>query len=145
MFAGTPSVRYYNAPPAPAPIYTLSLFPRTISKNETTLLSWDIKFPNESCELTAKVVCKNNRCTAEQTDFENELNQKLSSDFTDLDDPESSRQIPTALKTVAPGHVDDDWKALGKKTLSLLHTTDFNLTCGNGLFDKKRVYIRSGN
>lgn len=143
-FEGSPVARYYNAPPAPTPEISFLISPRTVSKDEKTILNWSIRFPQPSCTLSAKVICKNNSCTTAQSDFENEINQILQSEFTDQNDPDGVRPIPTAVNTIPPSHIDNDWKSIGQKTLSLSYTTDFILSCGT-VQDKKRVYLRTQN
>lgn len=143
-YTANPLVRYYHAPPPPAPIIDLFISPRTISKKETTLLIWNIDFPKDTCKITAKVICKNDRCTEDQLLFEDDINTVLVASSTDVDDPETSRSMAVALTTIAPSHVDVDWRATGKKTLSLLFTTDFTLSCPATSPQKKRVYVRSG-
>lgn len=141
-YTGAPLVRYYHAPPAPPPVIDFLISPRTISKEESTLLVWSIDFPKETCKIAAKVICKNNLCKEDQIAFENEINATLTASSTDSDDPETSRPIMTALTTIAPSHIDVDWKATGRKTLSLLFTTDFTLSCPPMPDQKKRVYVR---
>lgn len=143
-YTGNPLVRYYHAPPPPPPDINFLISPRTISKKENTLLVWDIDFPKDTCKITAKVICKNNLCTKDQTLFEDEINATLFSSSTDSDDIETSRPMTLALTTIAPSHVDVDWKATGRKTLSLLFTTDFTLSCPPVPPQKKRVYVRGG-
>lgn len=143
-YSGAPVVRYYNAPPPPPPTLTFNILPRTISKNEKVLLLWDIDFPRDTCELKAKVICKNNICGDAQLEYENITNQILKSEGTDEDDPEGSRLITSALATIAPSRINVDWKATGQKTLEPLFTTDFTLSCMNVPAQKKRVYVRGG-
>jgi hypothetical protein len=143
LYTSNTVARYYNAPPPPPSEISFIISPRTVSKNEKTILNWNIHFPRETCSLTAKVICKNDSCSTAQKDFEDQLNQVLESEYTDEVDEDGSRPIFTALKTVAPRHVDVDWMAVGQKTLSISYTTDFTLSCGKGMEDRKRVYIRT--
>lgn len=92
--------------------------------------------------ISAKVICKNANCSTAQSDYENEINQILQSDFTDKEDQEGSRPIMTSIKSVAPSHVDSDWMATGQKTLTISYTTDFTLSCEGVPAQTKRVYIR---
>jgi hypothetical protein len=143
-YESTPSVRYFNAPPPPPPEIFFLISPRTLSKNQKTILNWTIHFPSPACKLTASSVCKNNgECTPAQIDSEDAINEILQTKMTDEDDPETSRPIREAVNTVAPAHVDKDWKASGQKTIEIGETTDFLLDCGNGIHEKKRVYVRS--
>lgn len=141
--ASTPVAKYYNAPPPPPSEIFFLVTPRTISKDETALLNWNIHYPRETCTVKAKVVCKNASCSKEQIDYEDIFNQSLQSDFTDKDDPDTSRPIPTAVNTLAPGHVDTDWRAVGQKTFSISYTTDITFDCGDGKPETKRVYLRT--
>lgn len=140
-YDGTPVSRYFNAPPPPPAEIAMLFSPRSVPKNGTTVFNWTIHFPRESCVVSARVLCKNAICNDEQREYENEINQILQSESTDADDPEGSRPIPTAIATVAPSHVDSDWKATGQKTLSIAYTTDFTLKCADGNEQTKRVYL----
>ncbi len=132
--------RFYDATP-PASTIQLEVSPVTIGKDGRTTVSWKTKFPANTCNLTAKVVCPNNACTAAQTSFETSLNSKLQTEKTDVNDPASSRLITTAVKTVAPGHLGIDWLALGRKTLQISYTTDMVYDCGNGNKTTKRIQV----
>jgi hypothetical protein len=137
-----PVARYYNAPPPPKPSPFFMITPRTVEKGGNVLLNWNIQYPNDTCRLTAKVVCKNDNCRQDQVDYENALNQSIQLDSTDKDDPDTVRSIEDALTKVAPGHIDGDWKAFGQKTLTIMYTTDFTLQCATLSPDTKRVYLR---
>jgi hypothetical protein len=100
-------------------------------------LTWVIANPTNACTLTAKVVCANNACSATQLQNETNLNIVLSGSNTDLNDPNTTRPMLTAIRTPAPGHKDSDvpliladYKALGKKTIQITNTTDLILDCG---------------
>jgi hypothetical protein len=125
-----PVVKYYNSPPPPTPVISITSSPRTIPKNVDSALSWSVQFPVPSCKLTAKVVCTNDACTAEQKSAETVLNAKIASENTDTTDPNGSRKITNAVKIMIPSHINTDWKALGKKTLKIGNTTDFTIACG---------------
>jgi hypothetical protein len=129
-YPSTPTVKYYNSPPPPDPIISIVASPRTIAKNTETILTWSVQFPIPSCKLTAKVVCPNDACGPEQIAEEAALKVKLVGEKTDMSDPNGSRSITSAVKTMIPSHIDTDWKALGKKTLTLSHSADFTITCG---------------
>jgi hypothetical protein len=120
----------FNSPPPPAPVISILASPRTITKNTSSTLSWSIQYPTNSCTLTAKAVCANNVCTTEQLAAKTAINNKLASENTDTTDPNGSRNIETAINTVAPSHVNTDYKALGKKTLKISNSMDFTITCG---------------
>ncbi len=141
-YTSSPEARYYNAPPPPPAEISLLISPRTVFKDEKSILNWNIHFPLESCMISAKVICKNANCSTAQSDYENEINQILQSDFTDKEDQEGSRPIMTSIKSVAPSHVDSDWMATGQKTLTISYTTDFTLSCEGVPAQTKRVYIR---
>ncbi len=133
-------VRFYDATPDPA-VVSLQVSPITIGKDGKIVASWKTKFPTNACSLTAKVVCANNACTAAQNAFQTSLNTALQTERTDQNDPATSRLVTTAVKTVAPGHLDVDWVALGKKTLQITYTTDLIYDCGGGNKETKRIQV----
>jgi hypothetical protein len=122
-------VVYYTYPPDPVAVF-IDSYPKTIKTGDTSTINWNISFPIASCALTAAAVCANGICTDEQTAGANVLNAKISSENTDVDDPNTSRPITSAVKTIAPGHESTDHKALGKKTFSIANSTDFTVRCG---------------
>jgi hypothetical protein len=137
----------YNATPGPTEI-KLDITPRTISPEEKVLVTWDTKFPTSACSLYAKVVCANNACSALQLAASSTLNAILNATTTDPNDPATSRNLQTAIKTVAPGHKDNDvpiinldWKALGKKTLQIRYTTDLVYDCGASGKETRRIQV----
>lgn len=134
------TVRFYDAIPPPATV-SLEVSPVTIAKDGKVTASWKTKFPTNACSLTAKVVCPNDACTAQQTSFQSALNNKLQTEKTDSNDPATSRLIPTAIKVVAPGHLDTDWLALGRKTLQISYTTDLIYDCGGTSKQTKRIQV----
>ena len=139
--------RPYDSAP-PTAIISLSVSPTTLTKDGDVTVKWDTKYPTNACTLTAKVVCANNSCTAAQTAAQNALNAILTSTTTDFNDKATSRLLQTAIKTVAPGHKDTDvplialdWKALGKKTIRILYTTDLTYACSPTNKETKRIQI----
>ncbi len=142
-YTSKPEVRYYNAPPPPPSELFFLISPRTVSKGEKLILNWSIRYPRESCALSAKVVCKNNICSTTQLDSENEINQILLYESTDEVDGEPTRPITEAVSSVPANQVDKDLMAIGQKSLTINHTTDFTLSCGSDFQQKKRVYIRT--
>jgi hypothetical protein len=139
--------RAYASVPPPA-IVSLSVSPSTLSKQDDVTVNWSTVFPTNACTLTAKVVCANNSCTAAQIAEENNLNAILTATTTDANDPSGSRSVQTAITTVAPGHLDNstpiitvDWKALGKKTLRILYTTDLTYWCSPTSKETKRIQV----
>ena len=139
-YLGRPKVVFYNAPPPPPPKTFLSVSPQTVYKAGKTTLSWDVTFPIESCKLSAKVFCKSNECTPAQVESEKNLNDILQSGDTDPDDPVGLRLIRTALTTVPSKNTNSTWNSTGKKTISVMSSTEFTLSCGNGIEAKQRVY-----
>ena len=101
-YSGPQSVVYYNAPPPPAPIVSLTTSPSILARDGRSIVRWNVQYPTNVCTLTAKVVCANNVCSAAQTAYENAVNQILTSSSTDSDDPSTSRLISTAVQTIAP-------------------------------------------
>lgn len=139
--------RFYDATPEAATV-SLLVSPTTVSKNSRVLVSWDTKFPNDSCTLTAKVVCPNGACNQAQLTSSSSLNAQLRTEKTDANDPATSRLITTAVKKVAPGHKENDnplivvdWRALGRKTLTIPYTTDLIYDCGGGSKEIKRIQV----
>jgi hypothetical protein len=137
---------YYAAPPAAT--VNLSITPATIAKGDPVVVKWNTTFPTNACTLTAKVVCANNSCTAAQLAASSTLNTLLTATTTDINDPSTSRSLQTAIKTVAPGHKDNDpviivadWKAIGKKTLIITYTTDLTYDCGGASKETKRIQV----
>lgn len=139
--------RRYNATPPPA-VVGLTISPTTLTKDDDVIVKWDTTFPTNACTLTARVVCANNSCTIAQTAAQTALNAILAATTTDPDDKHGSRSLQTAIKTVAPGHKDNDspiittdWKALGKKTLRILYTTDLTYECSPTSKETKRIQV----
>jgi hypothetical protein len=131
---------YYTAPPAAT--VTLNATPRTITKDGSSILNWETKFPTNTCTLTAKVVCTNNLCTSDQNAWQTTISDRLATGNTDANDPNTQRSITTAVTTPAPGHKDVDWKGFGKKTITgIPFTTDFTLKCPTGQTETKRVQV----
>lgn len=133
-------VRFYNATPPPAKV-SLTISPITIAKNGKVTLTWSTKFPTNACTLSAKSVCPNNACSADQVASQTNINSILQTQKTDDNDSATSRLIMTAIKTVAPGHFDTDWLALGKKTLAIPYTTDITYDCGGGNKETKIIRV----
>ena len=139
--------RRYNATP-PAAVVDLSISPSTLTKGDNVIVTWSTTFPTNACTLTARVVCANNSCAAAQTAAQTALNATLAATTTDPNDKYGSRSLQTAIKTVAPGHKDNDvpvivtdWKALGKKTLRILYTTDLTYECSPTSKETKRIKV----
>jgi hypothetical protein len=132
---------YYHATPGTT-IINIIATPKTIAPTEKITLSWDTKFPDNTCALTAKVVCANNACNVGQAAEQVRLSAILAATTTDSNDPFGpSRNLQSAVKTVAPGHTTTDFKALGRKTLSVKYTTDFTYDCGVRGKETKRVQV----
>lgn len=132
--------RFYDATPDPAKV-SITISPVTIIKDGKITMSWKTQFPTNTCSLTAKVVCSNNACTASQTASQAVLDTILQTEKTDVNDPDTSRLISLAVKSVAPGHSNTDWLALGKKTLQISYTTDLTYSCGGTNKETKRVQV----
>jgi hypothetical protein len=123
---------------------SITASPRTVNNNKNTTLSWSILAPTNSCSIRAETVCTGGHsyCTAAQLAEETSLNSTLTSGATDSNDPYgASRNIQTAVKTVAPQNNPGSNKALGKKTLLMNYTTDFIIDCGGSLLKKVRVVV----
>ena len=141
---------FYNSPPPPAVTISVNATPKTIDAGGKSTISWDITFPPLAplCTLTAKPVCANNVCTAEQTAAAAALNTVIANGTTDPNDPSGSNRPITdpavgAISTPVPGNPNH--KALGKKTFDVQSTTDFVVNCGNGNTATTRVRVASSN
>lgn len=139
------TLRYYNAPPPPLPVVSLVASPRTVVKDAQTTLTWDVQWPVNACTFTAKSVCTNGSCNAAQLSSEAALTTKLRTESTDATDASGVRTINNAIRTIAPGHIDTDWKALGKKTVNIANTMDITLDCGTSRSATTRVQVTSSN
>ncbi len=136
----------YNATMGP-PDVTLDISLTAVKPPATTTIKWVVDNPRSTCTLSASIVCANNACTAAQLAASTTLNAILSSTNTDLNDPDTSRSIITAITSPAPGHKDSDtpiiiadYKALGKKSIPIRYTTDITLNC-NGIKETKRIKV----
>lgn len=141
-YPSPPSTIYYSALATPPATVSLSVMPGTIAKNGQAVLNWNTKFPTTSCTLSAKVVCTNNLCNDAQLAYEAAMNTRLTTESTDTNDPNTSRPIVTAVQTVAPGHMDVDWKGFGRKTFTEVpYTTDFTYQCSPTNKETKRLRV----
>lgn len=141
-YNGSQVARYYNAPPPPPPILSLSLSPQLVSVSGTTTLEWNILYPRSSCSLKAKKYCKSSGCTTEQSDSEKVLNQIFETEDIDQNVQLNPISIQNSLKTVPENTPNDELRTIGKKVVSITETTDFILSCGDGIELKKRMYTR---
>jgi hypothetical protein len=62
---------------------------------------------------------------------------------TDSNDPSGSRPIATAIQSLASGHGAPEFKAMGKKTFDVVHSTNFTIDCGGG--NKASTIVRVTN
>ena len=118
--------------------------PRTVYNNDSVTLFWSIPSPTAACSLRAEVVCLGGHasCSAAQLAEEAAINTQLTSGTTDASDPYgASRNIQTAVKTVAPQNNPGNAKALGKKTLVMKKSVDFLLRCGGAASLNKKVRV----
>jgi hypothetical protein len=151
IYESSVSIMDYQTTPPP-PIVTLRASPTTLSPGDESVLSWDVTFPGSvqvpprTCTLTASPVCANGNCTQAQTDDASALNQILSSGRTDANDlGGANRLISAAINTVVNGNVvtgETDWRAFGKKTVTIGRTTDFILSCGGGAKESQTVRVK---
>lgn len=141
-FGGPSVARYYNAPPPPPPVLSLSLSPQAVPLTGTTTLSWDILYPRSECTLRAKSFCKADGCTVTQSDSENILNQILETENVDQGSQESPLNIQESLRKVPEDESNSELRVTGRKTLTISQTTDFILSCGEGIEVKKRIYTK---
>lgn len=125
-------------------ITTFITEPRISTLGIASTLSWDIKYPTNSCTLTATAVCTggHSSCTASQLASESALNQTFQTGNTDSNDVYgASRSILSAIRTVASPSTTN---ARGKKTLQINTTTDLLLDCG-GVSKKIRFLTTTNN
>lgn len=143
-YNGSPIARYYNAPPPPPPILFLNLSPQAVVSTGTTTLEWSILYPRETCTLRAKSYCKAAGCTPGQSDSEEALNQILDTVNLNLDKSKQVNSTSTqdSLKKVGEDDSDNDLRVTGKKNLTISQTTDFILSCGDGIEVRKRIYTK---
>jgi hypothetical protein len=129
--ASTPEIRFYTPPPPPVATVSINATPKTIDIGGKTVLTWSVQWPIPACTLTATAVCANNNCSQSQIDAATALSTTITSGSTDANDPSGpNRLISTAITTYAPGHGPPEYKALGKKTFDVIHSTNFTLNCG---------------
>ncbi len=119
----------FSAPPPPDADIFISATPRTIAKDSSVTLRWNIRYPVNACTLTAKVVCTNGICSTAQLAAQTTINTILSAQNTDLSDPVGPRPIPTAVNTIAAGYAAT-YQAVGRKTVQVSNTMDFTIDCG---------------
>jgi hypothetical protein len=131
--------------PANQPIVIIDAYPKTLSTAGTSLVNWNITFPIAACTLTATAVCTNNVCTQSQTDAAEAINRTIATENTDLNDPNTSRPIPSTVNDFAPGHKTTDHRALGRKTFGISKTTDFTVDCGSGKKATTRIRVANSN
>jgi hypothetical protein len=139
-YLGLPKTIFYHAPPPPPPKTFLKVSSQSVNGTGTTTLSWEVIFPVESCSLSAKIFCKESECGPSQIESEKNLNGILQSGNTDDDDPEGSRSMHIALAVLSKENTNNGWNTTGKKTVSITNSTEFTLSCGNGIESKQRVY-----
>ncbi len=116
----------FSVVPPPA-VIAISATPRTIAKDSSVTLSWNIQYPTNACTLTAKSVCTNGVCNAAQLASQSALNARLA---TENIDASTSRRITTAVRTIDSAY-SASYRAVGKKTLKISNTTDFTIDCGS--------------
>ena len=136
---------YYDPNPVSADEMSITASPRTVSKGGAATVSWKVMSPPQGvarCRITATAVCAGGSCATPRDDARVSNAQALSTQFstgtTDANDPYgASRTMTSALTTPTD-------KALGKKTVTLQYTTDFNLKCG-AVIQKARVEVGTQN
>lgn len=108
--------------------------PKTIKSGGTVALSWVIEKPVNTCTISASPVCSGT-CSPLRVTEASTLSNRFITENTDRNDANGAeRSIAAALSTnvITDGSTP---KAIGKKTVSVLYTTDFTLSCGT--VDKK--------
>ena len=147
--SSAPSTVRYDSPPPPSPVIFINATPKTMDFQGKSAVNWVIQFPEIACSLKAKPVCTNDVCSQAQTDAAAVLNNTIATENTDTNDQGNgnggTRAIQTAINTIAPGHEETDWKALGKKTFTVTKSTDFTIDCGGGNTATTRVRITNSN
>lgn len=138
--------RLESVPPEPTVI--LNAVPKTLQGGTETQISWKVNFPTSACKLYALSVCtgaSRTTCTPEQVTNENRVKTILQSENTDANDPDTSRPIQTAVKTIITQDGVIPWQARGKKTILINKSTDFFLECGSGHYQNVRVQVAKSN
>ncbi|MDQ5962528.1 MAG: hypothetical protein QG653_335 [Patescibacteria group bacterium] len=134
------------------PFFRLSGTQRTVGGTVSTILSWDISNPDNSCNLRAEVstsscanlapgpqaTCLNERTSAQNTINNNFLDETNASILTDVNDPSGQRSLSEAL--TAPGYLTPN--ARGKITITgVRYTTTFIGECSAGTPSRYRVSV----
>jgi hypothetical protein len=140
-----PEIRLFNPPPPPLASIIINATPKTIDMSGQTVLTWSFQYPLPACTLTASPVCSNNICNQSQLDAAAALMTTISTKTTDANDPSGSRPITTAITTYAPGHGTPEFKAMGKKTFDIVHSTNFTIDCGGGVKASTIVRVTNKN
>lgn len=147
--SSSPTTVRYDTPPPPSSLIFINATPKTMDFQGKSAVNWVIQYPEAACALTAYPVCTGGVCSQAQLDAAAVLNTVISTENTDTDDQGNGggglRSIAEAVNTIAPGHEETDWKALGKKTFTVTKSTDFTIDCGNNNTATTRVRITNSN
>lgn len=144
--SGTPSrqvLRTYSASMCTSQASALNATPRTIRRGSATTLTWTILQPNDTCQFSATPVCSG-ACSPARTTAAAAVNTKLQTENTDVNDPHSAPGIP---RTITEAIQEEAYsyaatgKGMGKKTLQLDYSTDFELSCGTSTPSSQRVRV----
>jgi hypothetical protein len=120
--------------------------PATIRSGNVSTLTWNIANPSPACQITATPVCSGT-CSQTRIDAAAVLNNKLATENTDANDPYS---VPGVPRTVTQAITEEAFnngisgKGLGKKSLQIKYTTDFEISCGSAS-QKARVTVSNDN
>ncbi len=147
--SSSPTTVRYDTPPPPSSLIFINATPKTMDFQGKSAVNWVIQYPEAACALTAYPVCTGGVCSQAQLDAAVVLNNVIDTENTDADDQGNGgggpRSITDAVNTIAPGHEETDWKALGKKTFTVTKSTDFTIDCGNNNTATTRVRITNSN
>jgi len=145
---------FYDPKPLTTDSITLEATPVTIKSGTVSTLTWGINIPDPACDITASPVCAGGSCVYPKDNAlkaaADTLSLKLLNETTDANDPYgANRLMSTALRTVPIS--SGGTKALGKKSINLQYTTDFELNCHINVegrpnpFKKLRVQVTNDN
>lgn len=114
-------------------IDSFTVTPRTITSGSQVSLRWSISNPTTTCAIAASPVCTG-ACSQERIDEAAAITTKLNTEYTDTNDPNNlNHTARTILDSLHIESFNNGVKgfAIGKKSLRVKHSTNFQLSCPN--------------